>query len=153
MTNLTIGQVADAVNVRASTIRYYEAEGLLPAPHRRSGRRVYDQSILDRLALIELASECGFSLAQIRTLLEGFAAGTPPAKRWRVLARSKLAELNEKMRQISQMKRVLTAVCRCKCLSIEQCGIRARRSAVGKIFASARVSPRPRRASLCRAKV
>jgi MerR family redox-sensitive transcriptional activator SoxR len=139
MTNLTIGQVANAVNLRASTIRYYEAEGLLPLPHRRSGRRVYDQSILGQLALIELASECGFSLAQIRTLLEGFAAGTPPAKRWRLLARSKLAELNEKMRQISRMKRVLTAVCRCKCLSIEQCGIRARRSADSRSRISASI--------------
>jgi MerR family transcriptional regulator, redox-sensitive transcriptional activator SoxR len=136
MRSLTIGQVAGAANLRASAIRYYEAEGLLPSPYRTSGRRIYDQSILDRLALIELASQCGFSLAEISTLLHGFANRTSPARRWRFLAKSKLAELNERVEQISRMKRVLTAICRCKCVSIAECGIRARRSGVRKVAGS-----------------
>jgi MerR family redox-sensitive transcriptional activator SoxR len=135
MTNISIGQVAAAAKVRASAIRYYESEGLLPTPHRESGRRVYDPAILDCLALIGLASQCGFSLAEIRTLLHGFATGTAPATRWRFLAKTKLAELNERMARISRMKQALTAICSCKCSSIEECGIRARRSGVGKVIA------------------
>lgn len=127
MPELTIGQVALEAGLRASAIRYYESEGLLPLPHRRSGRRVYQRSILDHLALIELASQCGFSIAEIRTLLYGFARGVPPAKRWRSIAKSKLQELNEKAAQIARMKLVLSAICKCTCLSIEECGIRARR--------------------------
>jgi DNA-binding transcriptional MerR regulator len=133
MNNISIGRVAAAANLRTSAIRYYESEGLLPPAYRRSGRRVYDRAILDRLALIQLASQCGFSLTEIRTLLHGFAPGTAPAKRWRFLAKTKLAELNKKMAQISRMKQVLAAICRCKCPSIEECGIRARRSGVSKL--------------------
>jgi MerR family transcriptional regulator, redox-sensitive transcriptional activator SoxR len=130
MSDLTIGKVAAAANLRPSTIRYYEAEGLLPIPVRKSGKRVYAWSILNRLALIELASQCGFSLAEIHSMKQRFAAGTPPRKRWRLLAKSKLAELDEKMLQLSRMKRMLGALRRCKCLSIEECGMRARRSGV-----------------------
>jgi MerR family redox-sensitive transcriptional activator SoxR len=145
MNNISIGQVAAAANVRASAIRYYESEGLLPPAYRKSGRRVYDPGVLDRLALIQLASQCGFSLVEIRTLLHGFAAGTSPGKRWRFLANTKLAELNEKMAQISRMKQVLTAICRCKCLSIEECGVHARRSGVSKLASPNAANRRPQR--------
>ena len=53
---LTIGQVASRAGLRASAIRYYEAQGLLPAALRHAGKRVYDDSILDRLAMIALAA-------------------------------------------------------------------------------------------------
>jgi DNA-binding transcriptional MerR regulator len=127
MAEFAIGQVAAEVGLRPSTIRYYEAEGLLPLPQRRSGKRVYDRGILDRLALIELAKECGFSINEIRTFLHGFPRKTPPAQRWQSLAKAKLEELNEQMVRISRMKRVLRAVLRCECYAVEHCGVSARR--------------------------
>jgi len=145
MNNIRIGRVAAAANLSASAIRYYESEGLLPPAYRRSSKRVYEPAILDRLALIQLASQCGFSLTEIRTFLHGFTPGTAPAKRWRLLAKTKLAELNEKIAQISRMKQVLTAICRCKCLSIEECGIRARRSGVTKLASPNAANRRPGR--------
>jgi MerR family redox-sensitive transcriptional activator SoxR len=127
MAEFAIGQVAAEVGLRPSTIRYYEAEGLLPLPQRRSGKRVYDRWILDRLALIELAKECGFSIEEIRTFLHGFTGKTPPRKRWQSLAKAKFEELNTQMVRISRMKRVLRAVLRCGCRSVENCGATARR--------------------------
>ncbi len=127
MADLTIGQVAATMRLRASAVRYYEHEGVLPIPQRRSGKRVYERTILDRLALIELAKECGFSLAEIRTLLDGFTRNTQPAKRWRSLAQAKLQELTREVARISRMKHVLKAICRCECRSMEECGVRARR--------------------------
>jgi len=125
---LSIGRIAAQARLRPSAIRYYEAEGLLPQPRRRSGKRVYNRSILDRLALIELATQCGFTVAETRTLLHGFAANTRPARRWSVLARAKLAELNATAARIGRMKRLLNAICKCECPSLEECGIRSRRS-------------------------
>lgn len=125
---LAIGRIAREAGMRASAIRYYESEGLLPAPRRRSGRRVYDGSILNRLALIELASQCGFSIAQTRALLYGFSAKTRPSRRWEVLARTKLAELNATAARIERMRQVLTAITKCNCPSLEDCGIRMRRA-------------------------
>jgi len=76
---LTIGQVASRTGLRASAIRYYEAQGLLPRPSRQAGKRMYSAAILDRLAVIELAKIAGFGLSEIRVLLSHVEAGEPSA--------------------------------------------------------------------------
>jgi MerR family redox-sensitive transcriptional activator SoxR len=85
---LTIGQVASRTGLRASAIRYYEAQGLLPRPSRQAGRRMYSTSILERLAVIELAKTAGFSLADVRALVAAVDAGEA-APAWRKLAPQK----------------------------------------------------------------
>jgi MerR family redox-sensitive transcriptional activator SoxR len=73
--------VARRVGIRTSALRYYERVGLLPAPRRVSGRRRYDESTVQMLRLIQLAQGAGFTVAEIQTLLHGFAPDTPPAAR------------------------------------------------------------------------
>lgn len=73
---LTIGQLANAVGVRTSALRYYESEGLLVANGRTdSGYRLYKPEAVQRLRLIQRAQRLGFSLADIRTLFEGYDQG------------------------------------------------------------------------------
>src|SRR5688572_23189374 len=91
---LTIGEVARRAGIRTSAIRYYEDVGLLPAPPRVSGHRRYDPSVVQRLAVLHLAQEAGFTIAEIRVLFNGFAPDTPPAERWEALARRKLDEVD-----------------------------------------------------------
>ena len=67
---MRIGEVADRVGVRVSLIRYYEEIGLLPESPRVSGQRRYDQSVLRRLAVIDVAQRAGLSLDEIKELLE-----------------------------------------------------------------------------------
>ena len=57
---MTIGEVARQAGVRASTIRFYEQGGLLPGAIRSNGRRVYGESILELLEVIEFANRAGF---------------------------------------------------------------------------------------------
>ena len=83
MAEFRIGEVAARSGIAASAIRYYESEGLLATPDRRNGWRVYDESILDQLRLIELAKAAGFSVAEIKRLGSGFSRRTPPGERWR----------------------------------------------------------------------
>ena len=73
---LTIGQLADRVGVRTSTLRYYEQEELL-APDGRSeaGYRLYKAEAEQKLRFIQRAQRLGFSLADIRTLLRGWETG------------------------------------------------------------------------------
>jgi len=122
MAELRIGEVARRAGVAPSALRYYEAEGLLPRAPKRGGQRVYPESILQRLALIHLAKEAGFTVAEIRRLLSGFSRKTPPGQRWRRLAESKLAELERRIEEAQRMKAVLQAVTRCECPSLEDCG-------------------------------
>ena len=121
MAGLLIGEVAKRIGLRTSAIRYYESEGLLPKPARRSGQRIYDTSILDRLALIELAKAAGFSVAEIRHLLKGFSQKTPPGPRWRALAERKAVELDETIARAHRMKRILDTVITCECPTFSDC--------------------------------
>ena len=79
MTNslLSIGQLAKRVGVRTSTLRYYEAEGLLtPAERTDAGYRLYAPEAEKTLRFIQRAQRLGFSLADIRTLLQPADAAT-----------------------------------------------------------------------------
>jgi DNA-binding transcriptional MerR regulator len=76
MTLQTIGQLAKAVGLRTSTLRYYEAEGLLhPSDRTEAGYRLYDDEAKQTLRFIQRAQRLGFALADIRALLEGQQAG------------------------------------------------------------------------------
>ena len=90
---MKIGEVAKQAGLAASAIRYYEKAGLLPRPGRTSGRRQYDQGVLELLAVPEHAKACGFMLAETKKLFGGFRNERPVSERWRNLARDKIVEL------------------------------------------------------------
>lgn len=119
---MMIGQVAKESGLAASAIRYYEHAGLLPKPRRIGGRRRYDSSILERLAVLERAKDCGFTLTEVRELFYGFREDAPPSARWRTLAVRKIAELDELMRKIAAMKEMLERPCACG--NFGECGRR-----------------------------
>jgi DNA-binding transcriptional MerR regulator len=67
--NMKIGELAQRTGIPASTIRYYEKEGLLPKAQRGvNGYRVYQDNALERLDLIQLGQNLGLSLDAIRTV-------------------------------------------------------------------------------------
>jgi len=119
---MTIGQVSKQSGFAASAIRYYEQAGLLPKPGRIGGRRQYNPSIIERLAVLDRAKACGFSLAETRQLFHGFREGVPPSDRWLALARGKLADLEELERKIAATRELLQRPCACRDLA--ECGRR-----------------------------
>lgn len=123
MNELSIGVIAKMAGVRPSTLRYYESIGLIPPPRRINRRRCYDAKILQRLALVQLAQQAGFTIAEIQTLFYGFAPDTPPAARWQTLARQKMIELDALIEQAQRMKQVLETGLQCGCLKLEDCPI------------------------------
>jgi MerR family redox-sensitive transcriptional activator SoxR len=125
--SMSIGEVARSVGVRPSALRYYESVGLLPAPERINGRRRYDgevlREVLDRLAVVRLAQQAGFTISEIRTLLNGFSENTPPSERWRLLAEEKLPEVDALIERALSMKDLLERGLRCECLRLEDCSL------------------------------
>jgi MerR family redox-sensitive transcriptional activator SoxR len=117
----SIGQLAKRSRTPPTTIRYYEREGLLPAPERLNGRRRYDHEAEQRLAAIALAKQAGFSLREIRRFMTGFSLSTPPSVRWRAMATAKLAELDRRAEEIERMRSVLRLGLECQCLTFDQC--------------------------------
>lgn len=120
--SLSIGDIAKQADIAPSAIRYYEAKGLIPRAERVNGRRTYDPQIVDRLAIIRLAKSAGFTIAEVKQLLSGFARRTPPGRRWRELAKAKLAELDDRISEAERMKRILLTTTRCECPTFEDCG-------------------------------
>jgi DNA-binding transcriptional MerR regulator len=123
MAGLSIGEVAREAGIAPSAIRFYEAVGILPAPERRNGRRRYDASVLQRLAVVRHAQRAGFTLDEIQRLFFGYRAGTRPEARWTELAQPKLAELEAEAARIQAMREVLREGMRCECPSMQACTV------------------------------
>src|SRR5215211_5319260 len=126
-TAATIGEVARRAGVRPSKLRYYEGISMLPSPERANGRRRYDaevlREVLNRLAIVRVAQQAGFTIAEIRMLLDGFSEDTPPSERWRVLAREKLPEVEALIGRAQGMKSLLERGLECECLRLEDCAL------------------------------
>ena len=118
---LSIGEVGRRAGIEPSAIRYYESIGLLPEPPRVGGKRRYDASIFEWLALIALAREAGFTMAEIKRLVSGFTPGTRPAERWTELATRKLVEIDAMVARAERMRAVLRVALDCGCFRLEDC--------------------------------
>jgi hypothetical protein len=88
---------------------------------------VIDESTVQMLKVVQLAQQAGFTVAEIQTLLNGFAPDTPPAARWQPLAQQKIAELDGLVVRAQQMKRILENGLNCGCLRLEECAIELER--------------------------
>jgi DNA-binding transcriptional MerR regulator len=119
---MTIGELAAASGLPASTIRYWEKIGVLPKPIRAGGQRRYSADAVQRLAVLRLAQACGFRLDEMRHLLHGYGSGVTPPRRWRELARRKQRELDEQVAQLKTMRRVVDRVLQCRCVDLAECG-------------------------------
>jgi DNA-binding transcriptional MerR regulator len=120
---MRIGELARRAGVAPSAVRYYERAGLLPAPARTNGRRVYAANALSRLAVILHARAIGFSIAETRRLVGAFPPAAPSA-RWKALAAAKLNSMDVLIARAQAMKTMLQLISRCRCESWEECGER-----------------------------
>src|SRR5688572_27128423 len=80
-TTLSIGEVARRTGIRPSALRYYEEAGILPHAARIGGKRRYDANLIQRLELLQVAQQAGFSLDEIKVLFYGFGSDTPLSAR------------------------------------------------------------------------
>jgi DNA-binding transcriptional MerR regulator len=106
--SLKIGEVAKASGIGIETLRFYEKSGLLDQPSRtESGYRLYDPEVLTRLDFIKRAQVLGFSLDEIRRIIADRRAGQSPCAEVREIVRHRLAELDERMREMKRYRNEL----------------------------------------------
>lgn len=120
---MTIGQVAEAAGLNQSAIRYYERHGILPAPSRVGGQRRYDDDVLRRLAILDVAKQAGFSLDEIRLLFEATDGGAPAHASLKMLAERKLPQIDGLIAQAQQVKGWLEMTSNCTCDTLAQCSL------------------------------
>jgi MerR family copper efflux transcriptional regulator len=106
---MRIGELAERTGVSVQTVRYYERRGLLPKPDRTtSGYRAYDTGDLQRLGFILRAKTLGFTLSEIAELLDLRVDPHSTADDVRRRAREKIADVEARMRDLRQIRRVLS---------------------------------------------
>jgi MerR family transcriptional regulator, redox-sensitive transcriptional activator SoxR len=118
---MRIGEVARRAGVRKSLLRYYEDVGLVQPLERVSGQRRYDESVLRRLAVIDVAQRAGLSLDEIRELLDH--GNDPVSDRLRALAARRLPEIDALIDRAQRVRSWLNDAAGCGCQSIDECGL------------------------------
>lgn len=119
--SLRIGQLAKQAGVNVQTIRFYEREGLLAPPLRTaSGYRAYTAPDLERVRVIRVCQKIGFTLKDVKVVLEphrvlasrSAASSARTAARGRMLisARRRLAQIDEKLAVLTQMRAEMGAL-------------------------------------------
>ena len=120
---LTIGEVAHRSGVPASSIRYYESIGVLPAPARLRGQRRYEPEVVGKLAFIGVAQSAGFKLAEIKALVDDVDSGDGMAGQMRALSSRKLEEVEALLERTKAMKGWLEVAKDCGCRTPEECAL------------------------------
>ncbi len=110
-----LGELAAAAGVSPSAVRYYEAQGLLPRPERRSGRRVYDREDLRRLQLLAFARRVGFNIAELKRLAAAFPGSAPEVLDEAV--RGRLSQVDDMIRELQSTREQLVLAEACECTS------------------------------------
>ncbi|SDX59951.1 DNA-binding transcriptional regulator, MerR family [Modestobacter sp. DSM 44400] len=115
MARVRSGQLAEAGGVHVETLRYYERRGLLESPPRRgSGYREYPAEAVQRLRLIKQAQALGFTLDEIAELLALNPHAAVACGDMEDRVRSKMAELDEKLDALAELRGSLERVL-CEC--------------------------------------
>ncbi|WP_315778481.1 MULTISPECIES: helix-turn-helix domain-containing protein [unclassified Bradyrhizobium] len=125
MSRLTIGDLAKRTGTKVETIRYYERIGLLPVPARTEGNyRTYDNDQLGRLSFIRRARDLGFSIDQVRDLLDLADQRDRSCEAVDVIAGQHLAEIERKIADLVALRDELADVIgRCKHGTVADCRI------------------------------
>lgn len=110
---MTIGKLAKAAGVGVETIRFYERKGIVRKPQRReSGFRLYDAEEALRVRFVKRAQELGFTLREIKELLDLQSKRKMTGGQVKAKAEEKIAEIRKKVADLKQMEISLSELSR-----------------------------------------
>jgi DNA-binding transcriptional MerR regulator len=121
---MTIGEVATRAGIHTSAIRYYERSGLLTLPSRTAGRRVYQTEVLHQLTIISVYKTLGFTLGEIKLLLNDFPKDKKASECFNQLARTKIEQMENIIVKATAVKKTLIDIIKCRCADLESCAQR-----------------------------
>lgn len=105
---MRIGQVAAQAEVNVQTVRLYERLGLLKKPGRRaSGYRDYTDDAVMFIRFIRQAKSLGFTLNEIKSLIDMREKGSHTIADMRRVAQARLGAIDDKIRQLQAMREAI----------------------------------------------
>jgi MerR family redox-sensitive transcriptional activator SoxR len=119
---LPIGELARRTGIAVSAIRYYEEQGLIAPDRNAGGQRRFLRSDIRRLSFILIAQQFGFTLPQIREVLDRLPNGRTPNKAdWTKIGETFRAELDARIETLTELRNRLDKCVGCGCLSLTDC--------------------------------
>jgi len=105
---MTVGRTARLADVGIPTMRFYERAGLLPKPTRTAANyRLYPDEAVTRIRFIRRAQQLGFTLKEIKELLELRVSRQTSCAEVRSRAEAKIEDIEARIRSLRQMSRAL----------------------------------------------
>ncbi len=109
---MLIGQLSEKTGLSKDTIRFYEKMGLINADERRAGTRAYKEfrsETFEQLMLIAKGKSMGFTLKEIKHLIQAWGSDAMPTTEKIRIIDCKLEEIAEKIQQLEEIKTTLIA--------------------------------------------
>jgi MerR family redox-sensitive transcriptional activator SoxR len=136
---MSVGEVSRRSGVPASTLRYYEREGLIEAARSDGNQRQYSRDVLRRIAFVRAAQRVGLSLEEIRSALGSLpSARTPTKSDWARLSRTWKPRLDEQIAELLRLRDGLDHCIGCGCLSLRECQLSNPNDVAASLGAGAR---------------
>ena len=108
---MKIGQLSTQTGCKIETIRYYEQIGLLPAPARSDGGyRIYDENLLKRLSFIRRSRELGFTIEEIRGLLNLVDGGDYTCSEVKTITLKHVESIRQKIADLKKLEKTLSRI-------------------------------------------
>ena len=108
---MLIGELAKDAGVSSDTLRHYERKGVIGRPKRAvNGYRLYPAETVQRLRMVRRALAVGFTLDELARLFRERDQGKAPCQAARLLAGKKLADLEERLREMLALRQELEAI-------------------------------------------
>jgi MerR family mercuric resistance operon transcriptional regulator len=122
---VTIGALSKRTGVKVETVRFYERAGILPKPPRTAGgHRLYGQDHVRLLSFVRRSRELGFSLENVRELLELVDGGRHTCDEVKAVTLEHLADVHLKIADLQRLGRTLARVAgKCKGGKVPDCPI------------------------------
>lgn len=119
---LPIGELASRTGLAVSAIRYYEAQGLIRPWRNPGGQRRYQRADLRRLSFVMIAQQFGFTLPEIREMLDRLPGGrTPTPADWAAISAEFRDVLDARIETLQKLRDNLDGCIGCGCLSLPKC--------------------------------
>lgn len=107
----TIGQVSEMFGLPISTLRYYDKEGLFPEIKRKANIRIFDESELEALRLIECLKASGLAIKDIKQFMDWTKEGPSSYKKRKELFESRKKVVEEEMKNLKKTLDMLEFKC------------------------------------------
>jgi DNA-binding transcriptional MerR regulator len=118
--SMDISEAAARTGLAPSALRFYERRGLIRSTGRDGGKRTFDDSIVEQVALVDFFQQCGLTIAEIAQIVDPSGHVAPG---WRDVARARLRSIEEQVEFLERAKVLLEHALRCKHGDLDTCPV------------------------------